>query len=139
MSRNLDAKEGPVRFWIGWSATLVAALGVVVALAAQEVVDASVTSVLYVVVVLAAGLGTKILVDRRRAAARQDADDSIELELGRRAAAATFPVALVALALLGVATTVRGEWGLTALCVLAVVLTVVTHWVTYARLRRQGV
>ncbi|MCC2319756.1 hypothetical protein [Cellulomonas xiejunii] len=128
-----------MRFWIGWSATLVAALGLVAVLDAQDVVDVSVTSVLYGVVVLTSGVGTKLLLDRRRAAARQDAEDGVELELGRRAAAATFPVALVALVLLGLATTVRGEWELTALCFLAVVLTVVAHWVAYARLRRQGV
>lgn len=127
-----------MKTWIGWAVALVAAIGLVAVLDTQQVLDRSVSSVLFGVVVLVAGVGTKLLADRRRAAAREDADDGLERELARRAGAATFPVPLIAILLLGLWATVRAEWDVAVLCYLAAVLTVVVHTVVYARLRRQG-
>ena len=93
-------------------------------------------AVVVAIVVLGAGLGTKFVADRRRAARHADASNGIEVDRAARASNRTLPVALVLMATLGLWLITRGDLlgGVVSYGVLALV--VAAYWINDFILRR---
>lgn len=93
-------------------------------------------SLVVAIVVLCAGLGTKLLVDRRRAARRADASHGIEIDRAERASYRTLPVAMILMAGLGLWLLVRGDvlGGLATYGTLA--LLIAAYWINDLILKR---
>jgi uncharacterized membrane protein len=87
------------------------------------------------IVVFGTALGTKFLVDRRRATRRADAPDGIEVDRAGRVSYRTLPFALVLIAGQGLWLMVRGDMlgGLVSYGVLALV--VAAYWINDVILR----
>ena len=126
-----------MRVWATWSLGVAGAIALVATLAASGAVEGVVVAGLYGVIVLGAAVGTGQIARRRRSSARSDAADGVERDLATQAGSAAFPVAVVAILLLGLVGVVLGEIELAAWTYGAAVLAVTGYWVIYAVLRRR--
>lgn len=126
-----------MRGWTLFTLAVLGALGAVTALGQALSLPSALTAVLFGLVVAATGIAGKVRVDRRRSALRANAEDSVEHDIGQRAAARTLPVALLAIVALGTWLALDGAYGPAAFCYVAIVLVIVAHWVIYAVDRRR--
>lgn len=123
-----------MRTWVIYVAGLVVAVLTVSAL--HAVVPTAVSSALYVVLVVGAGLGARAVSTHRRRVTRADQPGSVEHEHALRAAAGTLPVSLLSLLALAAWLVVNDLNGPAGLAYAAAAVVVVAYWIGYARLRR---
>ncbi|MFS0703454.1 hypothetical protein AB6N23_02920 [Cellulomonas sp. 179-A 9B4 NHS] len=126
-----------MRVWAGWFVALTVAIGLVAVLSGLQVIGGALTAALYGIVVVAAGVGTRLVAQRRRGVVRSDAPDGVEQEIALRAGAAAFLVAVLVIVALGALAAIRSEWELAAWCYGAAVVTLAGYGIIYAVLRRR--
>lgn len=126
-----------MRTWTLFTLAVAGALGAVTVLGQALSPPPAFTAVMLGLVVATTGVAAKILVDRRRSALRANVEDSVEHDIGQRAAAHTLPVALLAIVALGTWLALDGAHGPAAFSYIAVVLVIVAHWAIYAVDRRR--
>lgn len=127
-----------MRVWASWIVALTVGIGLVAVLSGLEVIGGAVTAALYGLVVIAAGVGTRLIAQHRRAAVRSDAPNSVEREIALRAGAGAFSVAVLVIVALGALAAIRGEWETAAWSFGAAVVTLAGYGVIYAVVRRRA-
>jgi len=124
-----------VRTWLLFAFVVACALVTVSAVADR--LPGAVTSSLFGVIVVGAGLGANLLATSRRRRRRADSPGSVERECADAAAASTLPVSLVLLVAMGSWLAITQSLTAASVAYGAAMILVATFWVSYARARRE--